>query len=92
MNHVKFVIGQFVLFTLLLIVNSYADSYISKPFSRVDFIAICVSAPIFMLIVSLIGRLYRRFNTTLRNKVLLSITAFILSVIFLALLENLWFE
>ncbi|HBZ10838.1 MAG TPA: hypothetical protein DEO65_13370 [Bacillus bacterium] len=92
MSRVRFFIYQFTLFVSLILLSVYSDSYISQPFSRVDFIAICISAPIFVLIVSQIGKLYIRFNTKLRKKVLLSITAFILAFVFIALIENVWFE
>ncbi|TFE00597.1 hypothetical protein E2626_11515 [Jeotgalibacillus salarius] len=91
MNCVKFFIYQFSLFIALLLLNIYFDPYISKPFSFVDLIAICISVPIYILLVSLIIKLYRRFNTRLRNKVLISITAFIIATIFLAIIENIWF-
>ncbi|TXL65686.1 hypothetical protein FHP05_06065 [Cerasibacillus terrae] len=92
MNWVRFFIYQFILFIALLLLNVYSDSYISKPFTRVDLIAICISTPIFVLIVVLIGKLYMRFKTKLRNKILLSITAFVLAIICIAIIENIWFE
>jgi len=92
MSPVRFFIYQFILFIALLLLNIYSDPYISKPFSLVDLIAICITAPIFILLISLIGKLYIRFNTRLRNKVLFSITAFILAIICLVIVENIWFE
>ena len=92
MNWVKFLIYQFALFFALILLSVYSDSYISQPFSRVDLIAMYNSAPIFALIVSFIGKLYIRFNTKLRKKFLLSITAFILAFVFIAIIDNVWFE
>ena len=92
MNWVRFLIYQTLLFIALLLLNGYSDSYISKPFSIVDLIAICISVPIFVLIIILISKLYRRFSARLRNKVLLCVAAFILAIIMIALGENVWFE
>jgi hypothetical protein len=92
MNWIRFVIYQTILFTALLFLNGYSDSYISKPFSIVDLIAICISVPISVLIIILISKLYRRFSAGLRNKILLCGAAFILAIIIIALGENIWFE
>lgn len=92
MSPTRFFICQFILFFSLLFLNAYFDPYISKPFSRVDLIAICIKTPLFILIVILNGKLYIRFNARLRNKVFLSISAFILAIIFIVLLDNIWFQ
>jgi hypothetical protein len=93
MNYAKFLGYQFILVTGILVVNTYADRYISHPFTRVDLIAILISLPLFVLLVSLISLLYRRFNSIrLRNRILLTIAAFILAVVSIALMENIWFE
>ncbi|KPH77865.1 hypothetical protein AFL42_02620 [Oceanobacillus caeni] len=92
MSRIRFFVYQFILFLALLVLNIYSDSYISKPFSIVDIIAICISFPIFVSIVILIGMLYKRFNARLRNKILLCGAAFILAIIVIATVENVWFE
>lgn len=93
MKHVRFFIYQFILFGTLLVLNVYSDKYISKPFTRVDLIAICISAPIAIIIVNLVIKVYLRFNTIrLRNTILLSILAIISAFIFIGLMESIWFE
>ncbi|KIV56492.1 hypothetical protein AM501_04390 [Aneurinibacillus migulanus] len=93
MNQFKFFIYQFLLFIIVLVSNVYSDEYISKPFSYIDFIVMSITLPIHALIFFLIFKIYRHFKTVrLRNKILLSITAFIFAVLFIGLLENIWFE
>ena len=93
MNYVRFFIYQFILFCTLFVINIIFDKYISKPFTRVDLIAICISLPITLIIFSVVGKLYIRFNTIrLRIKILLLIPTFILSILFIGLLEQIIFS
>lgn len=90
MNYVRFCIYQFILFCILFVININFDKYISKPFHRVDLIAICISVPIIIIIFSVVGKVYRQFEAIrLRNKVLLSIPTFIISILFIGFLEHL---
>ena len=61
MNLVKFFSIQCLLFGGVLLTNFYLDSYISKPFTYTDFIAIIIGlaiiVPIFILYVKLDKRL-----------------------------------
>lgn len=92
MTWLKFMGYQFILFLVVLLLNYFADSYISSPFSLVDLLAICLSIPIVLFTASLVGMLYKKFKFRLRYKLLLSTTAFVLAVIFLVIIENIWFE
>lgn len=93
MNHFKFFIYQFILFSTAFLANIYFNKYISPPFTRVDLIAICTFLIIFIVSFVLIDKLYKRFRSIrLLNKILLSIPAFILAIVLIGLLENMWFE
>ena len=45
-----------------------------------------------ILIYFLIAKSYVRYNNKLRNKVLFSAIAFALALVFIAIVENAWFE
>ncbi len=93
MSHVRFLIYQFIFCNTFFIINFYLDKYISKPFTRVDLIATCINILIVTLLVILSNKLYKPFKSIrLRNKILLSIPAVILAILFIGLLENIWFE
>ncbi|MGM7680547.1 hypothetical protein ACSVDA_00205 [Cytobacillus sp. Hm23] len=93
MDRLKFFVYQLSLFITLLVINVYADKYISKPFTRIDLLAISISLPLFILIAMLIDRSYKRFNAIqLKNRIVLSIIAFVFAATFLAFLDNIWFE
>ncbi|WP_453993649.1 hypothetical protein [Bacillus nitroreducens] len=91
MNRTRFFIYQILLFTALLLLNLFADSYISRPFSRVDLLAICITVPLAIVIVGLVIQLYKRFNMRMRQKVLFLVMAFILAIIIITVIENIWF-
>lgn len=92
MNDVRFCMYQFILFSLLYVINIPLDIFISKPFTSVDFIAICISAPIIISGYIVVNKLYRRFeNIRLRNKILISIPTAIIAVLFIGFLEQLFF-
>jgi peptidoglycan/LPS O-acetylase OafA/YrhL len=92
MSTVKFFLYQFLLLTALLLVNIYSDPYISKPFSIVDLIATIIVFPVYFLLISMFVKLYRRFNTRSRNKIIVITLAFVAAIILLTLTENIWFE
>ncbi len=90
--YLRFFIYQFILFCTLFVINIVFDSYIGKPFTRVDLIAICIFIPVGIIIFSVIDKLYKQFKAIrLRNKILISIPTFILSILFIGLLEQLFF-
>lgn len=92
MIYFRFCFYQFFLFSTLFFMNINFDKYISKPFTRVDLIAICISVPILIILFIAVSKLYRRFeDIRLRNKILISIPIFIISVLLAGFLEQLYF-
>lgn len=92
MNYFMFISYQILLFSVLLVVNIFANEYIGPPFGYVDVIAALLSLPIHFLILDSIIKLYKKYRFSIRKSVLLSILSFLLAFLFIALLENLWFE
>ncbi|WP_100372064.1 hypothetical protein [Bacillus sp. FJAT-45037] len=92
MSPIRFLLYQCFLFTALILLNFYTNPYISKPFTRVDAIALAITTPILFLLLGLQNFLYTRFHSKLRKKIILSIAAFVFVVIIMVLLENIWFE
>ncbi|PUB04678.1 hypothetical protein C8K15_1532 [Paenisporosarcina sp. OV554] len=91
MNYVRFFIYQFIIFSALFVINIPFGKYISKPFTSVDLIAICIKLLIIVIVYRVLKKIYRRFeNIRLRNKILISIPIVILSILFIGLLEQLF--
>lgn len=90
-NSSKFFIYQIILFSLFFGFNSVLDLYISKPFTWVDFAAICISLLWAVLIFITADKLYEKLDAIrLRNKVFLSIPALILAIFLIVLLNELF--
>lgn len=80
MHYVKFLFFEFILFSLLVIVNHFLNGYLNPPFTKVDLIASIFSLSFFAFFFILMGKLYKRFDTiSIRNKILLSIPTFIIA-------------
>jgi hypothetical protein len=80
MQYFKFLFYEFILFSLIVIVNYYLDGYLNPPFTKVDLIASIISLSIFVVFFVLLGKLYKRFYTiSLRNKILLTIPTCIIA-------------
>ena len=62
MNLVKFFGLQCLLFGIVLLTNFYLDSYISKPFTFTDFIAIIIGLSIVIPVFILNGKLEKRLK------------------------------
>jgi hypothetical protein len=92
MTYFIFISYQTLLFSISFIVNIFTNDYISPPFSYVDVVAALLSLPIHFFVLDLIIKLYKKHRFSLRKNVLLSILSFLLAFLFIALLENLWFE
>ena len=93
MNTFKFIGYQFLLFVVALVANVFFDKYIGPPLEFIDLLAAVISIPIYIVVGLQIKKLYDRHNTvSLRRKIFLSIVSFILAIILLAVLENVWFE
>ncbi|WP_191561264.1 hypothetical protein [Metabacillus idriensis] len=83
MHYLKFLFYEFILFSLLVILNYYLDGYLNPPFTNVDLVASIISLSIFAaFFYTLFDKLYKRFYTiSLRNKILLSIPTFIIAAL-----------
>ncbi|WP_035660880.1 hypothetical protein [Halalkalibacter akibai] len=93
MNNFKFTTYQFFLFTIALLTNVLFDKHIGPPPDITDLISLVISLPIYIFVVLSIRHLYKRHRTiSRRNKIALSIFAFFSSIVFLAILESIWFE
>ncbi len=83
MNIVKHLSLKCILFVVILLPNFYADDYISKPFTFLDFIAIVFVCSLFILYFNLYDRLENRLNPiSLSIDILLLIVAIFIAIIF----------
>jgi len=89
LNVIKYFVLQFVLFFIIILSGFFSDKYISKPFTYVDTLAIITYVPIFILTLHLYSKLKDRL-TPIRslNKILLSILAFIIAIVFTGVLTG----
>ena len=62
MNLVKFFGLHFLLFGVIILTNFYLDSYISKPFTYTDFIAIMIGLSIIIPVFILSEKLEKRLK------------------------------
>lgn len=82
MNALKYFIIQFFLFFVIMLIGYYADIYISKPFTYIDFMAIIIGLPIFILTVTLSDHLKNRLMPIrLHYKIFLSAAALIIGIV-----------
>ncbi len=80
MHYLKFLFYEFILFSLLVILNYYLDGYLNPPFTEVDLVVTIISISIFVVFFTLLARLYKQFYTiSLRKKILLSIPTFLIA-------------
>lgn len=93
MKILKFIISQFLLFAILLVLNVILDQYISRPFTYIDLISVLIALPLYLLVFNLEFKMFKRFTAVrLRHKVLFSAIALILAFLAIAILESIWFE
>ena len=89
MNLIKYFGIQFVLFGVIILTNFYLDSYISKPFTYTDLIAIVIGVAIIILSLNLYNKLKKRLRSIrLFNKVLISVLAIIIATIFIGVVTG----
>lgn len=92
LKQLRFFLYQSILFSTMLIMNYYFfDKYISKPFTHIDLIATVVLLIILKLALKWkwIDKFYEPFKSIrYKNKILLSIPAFILATIILIILTE----
>jgi hypothetical protein len=92
MTHFQFFASQFTLFSILFVFNIVMDDFISKPFTYVDVIAIVIGIPVIIIIFSLVSKTYKKFKSLkFRVKVILSIPAFVLSIMFVGFLWQMFY-
>ncbi|WP_404328224.1 hypothetical protein [Mesobacillus maritimus] len=92
MSYIRFFVYQFLLLSTVFGFNIFIDGYISKPFTLVDFIAICIGLPLLMIGFSLIWKIFRRFSSTrFGTRLLLLVPTIILSFLFIGVVEQFFF-
>ena len=91
MNRFKYFMYQLIFFCTVLIINVIFDKYVSKPFTQIDFIAICIVFPVLIIIFIVVPKIYDASAMRLRNKFLSSVLAFILAIVLIDLMELLFF-
>jgi len=88
MIYYQFFAAQFTLFSILFVFNIVMDNFISKPFTQVDVIAIVIGIFVIIIIFSLASKIYKRFKMSYRVKMILSIPAFVLSLMFVGFIGS----
>ena len=89
MNLIKYLGIQFVLFGVIILTNFYLDSYISKPFTYTDLIAIVIGVAIIILSLNLYNKLKKRLRSIrLFNEILISVLAIIIATIFIGVVTG----
>lgn len=92
MNRFRFFLCLCGIFVVGLLLNTYADAYISSPFSRVDVIALLITLPILVVLLYFAVKLFQHFKGGKRNKFFLSIAAFAFAVVIITFTDMIWFE
>jgi len=89
LNIIKYFGIQFILFTVIILTGFYSDSYISKPFTYTDLIAIIIHFAILIVVLNGYFKLKERLMPIhLFNRVLLSLLAFVITIIFIGILTG----
>lgn len=88
MIHIKYIIYQYLMLLVFIIINYFSDPYISSQFTHVDFIALLILAPIYILFGTIVFRCYEHFEPiNIRIKIWLSIPACILAILSVLFIE-----
>ena len=89
MNLIKYLGIQCLLIGMIILTNFYLDSYISKPFTYTDLLAIIIGISILIPIFYLSDKLKKRLKyIPLFNKIALSILAFFIAIIFTGIITE----
>ncbi len=89
LNHIKYFGIQFILFTVIILTGFYSDSYISKPFTYTDLIAIIIHFAILIVVLNGYFKLKEHLMPIhLFNRVILSLLAFVITIIFMGILTG----
>jgi len=87
MNRFKYFAYQSIFFCSVFLINVIFDKYVNKPFTQTDIIAICSSIPLFLAIIAVIPKIFDKTVLGLKSKFWLSVSAFILAIILMDLVE-----
>ena len=89
MNLIKYLGIQCLLIGMIILINFYLDSYISKPFTYTDLLAIIIGISILIPIFYLSDKLKKRLKyIPFFNKIALSILAFFIAIIFIGIITG----
>ncbi|MFS0864851.1 hypothetical protein [Fredinandcohnia sp. 179-A 10B2 NHS] len=89
MNVIKYFSIQFVLCCVIIFANFYLDQYISKPFSYTDLLAIITGIAIIIICFNLYIRFQKHIKPFRKyGKVLISLLAIIVAIIFIGVLTG----
>jgi hypothetical protein len=89
LNLIKYFGIQFILFFVIILTGFYSDSFISKPFTYTDLIAIIIEVPILIVVLNLNDKLKKRLiPIRLFNRILLSVLAIFIATIIIGVLTG----
>lgn len=89
MNLIKYLVIQCLLIGMIILTNFYLDSYISKPFTYTDLLAIIIGISILILTLHLSNKLKKRLKSIpLFNKLAFSVLAFFIVIIFTGIITG----
>lgn len=88
MNFIKYFFIQLIIFSVIILANFYLDSYINKPFTSTDLIAIIIGIAILVVVFNF-NKLKRGLKP-IRTfyKVLLSVIAIVIAIIVIGVLTG----
>ncbi|MEN2465780.1 hypothetical protein [Ornithinibacillus sp. JPR2-1] len=92
MKNSIFIFYQSLLWGVLLVTNIVLNPYIGPPFEWIDVVSMMMLFLSFFIVFLLLTKVFIRHVRSVRYKIGLSILAFIIAVLFLVVLENVWFE
>lgn len=82
MYYFKFLFYEFILFSLIIVVNYFYDINFGPPFTKVDVIASIICLPVLGYLFFFVIKLFKRFdNILLKDKIILSILTFTITVL-----------
>jgi predicted PurR-regulated permease PerM len=89
LNLIKYFANQFILFIVIILTGFYSDSYIRKPFTYTDLIAIIIEVSILIVVLNLHEKIKRRLIPIhLIFRILLSVLAIFIATIIIGILTG----
>ncbi len=92
MKNSTFIFDQSLLWVVLLVTNIVLNPYIGPPFEWLDVVPMMMLFISFFIVFFLLKKIFIRHARSMRYKLGLSVVAFLVAVLFLVVLENVWFE